>query len=124
MKKIRNILLVEAEEELLNVVSITLKGRGYNVFEAHNAQEAIDALKTSFMFHLLVTDLGMSPGMSGFELIKHIRSEGNELPVVLCSGDYPELERLGGEIKKYGIVVVRKPYESEVLFAAIDQVAA
>lgn len=80
------ILLVEDEEGLRALNARGLKSRGYNVIEAGNGVEAIDALeKNGGQVDLVVSDVVM-PEMDGPTLLKELRKRNPELKMIFVSG--------------------------------------
>ena len=83
------ILLVEDDRCLREVISHVLRGAGYEVLDAANAEEAQAKLHGHpFPVRLLLTDLVM-PGKSGRQLADDLRDACAELKVILMTG-YPQ----------------------------------
>lgn len=80
------------------------------VFKSGNWREALDLLELK-KFDLIVTDVKM-PVMDGIELIKHIRKQEKELPIIIISG-FDEFEYAKSAIK-YGVFdYLLKPLNKE-----------
>jgi two-component system OmpR family response regulator len=80
------ILLVEDDAALQALLSTVLRQCGYEVTIAANGSEALAALHhRSGRFRLVVCDV-MMPGMSGLELVRHLRDAGDSVPILLLSG--------------------------------------
>ncbi len=74
---------------------------GYSVIEARSGDQAL-ALHGPHVT-AIVSDVRMEP-MSGFELIKRLRANGDKTPVILVTGDNdPEML---GEATRLGVVGV------------------
>lgn len=80
----RHILLVDDEAIAIMALEHGLLDEGFRVTTAFNGQEAL-GLWRRHRFDALVTDLRM-PVMAGDELIRNVRSDAPELPVVVVSG--------------------------------------
>ncbi len=81
--KSRRVLVVDDDESLRRVTQVQLEEEGYTVMTAASGGEA----RTILMRHpqdLVITDLNM-PGISGVDLLKHIRAEYPETTVVLVT---------------------------------------
>jgi YesN/AraC family two-component response regulator len=78
------ILFVEDEEDLSNIISDTLNKLQANFDTAENGQVALDKFKASGDYDLIVTDINM-PVMNGLELIKNVREDNKEIPVIIMS---------------------------------------
>jgi two-component system cell cycle sensor histidine kinase/response regulator CckA len=80
------ILLVEDDARLQALLSTVLRKCGYEVTIAANGSEALAAVHgRAGRFGLVVSDV-MMPGMSGLELARHLRAEGQSVPILLLSG--------------------------------------
>ena len=79
----RRILVVDDDESLRRVTQVQLEEEGYTVTTAASGEEA-RAILTRNPQELVITDLSM-PGMSGVDLLKHIRAEYPETTVVLVT---------------------------------------
>jgi len=77
--------------------------------------EALHLLKAGQPFDLVLSDLVMPGGMSGFELAQRIREGWPALPVLLASG-YSEA---ASKAVKAGFALVQKPYKPDVLLRAL-----
>ena len=77
------ILVVDDEAPIRKLLRVGLSTQGYNLFEAENAQAAIEQVRLN-QPDLILLDLGL-PDLSGHELLRHWRDEGSELPVVILS---------------------------------------
>ena len=70
--KIR-ILAVDDEPDLLALLGITLRSRGYGVAEAACGMDAIEIVKNDRTIDLVILDI-MMPGLSGVETCERIRT--------------------------------------------------
>jgi DNA-binding response OmpR family regulator len=84
------ILLADDDIYILELNTGVLIRSGYDVDTAADGVDAWQALKTR-RYDLLITDNKM-PRMTGLELIKKLRSEEMNLPVILVSGTMPTEE--------------------------------
>jgi len=88
------VLVVEDDEQILELVSRVLRGKGYAVIEAKNGIEALSAMaKHDGMIHLLLTDLVM-PTMGGIDLANRVETTHPETRIVIMSG-YSDRESHG-----------------------------
>ena len=112
-----HILVVDDDEAVRTTTAALLAQIGYDVYEASNGDEALDALDCDPPVDVLLTDVVM-PGMSGPELARRARMNRPDLPVVFISG-YSDPESLSGvEVFAH---LVRKPARPDVLIAAIER---
>lgn len=88
----KNILLVEDEDSLMEVLSLNLKLEGFNVSKANNGK---DVLNFSFNdFQLIILDV-MLPEINGFDLCEIIR-ETSQTPILFISAKGTSLDRIKG----------------------------
>ena len=114
------ILLVEDEGPLRELTGLILKQKGYQVIEADCGSTALNAwdLKSSEI-NVLVTDIVMPGGMSGYDLADHLKKAKAGLGVVFTSGY--EVQRTGQVPKSVaGSAFVPKPYTSNELLRAVQ----
>ena len=76
-------LLVEDEKKVAHFISKGLEEEGYAIDVAYDGRKGLDLLK-EFTYDLVLLDL-MIPEISGLELLKIIRSWGNNTPVLIIT---------------------------------------
>ena len=77
------ILIAEDDRELRQLFSHVLTKNGYSVRGVSNGREALDALDKEY-FDLIISDI-MMPEVDGYELVKTLRSTGNNTPVMMIT---------------------------------------
>jgi hypothetical protein len=113
------VLVVEDEPLLLMIVSETLRDADYTVWEASNAEIALNILKSESDIDLLISDVKM-PGMNGYQLVDASLALRPGLKVVLMTG-YAQ-EPIPKNIRDAGIQVLYKPFDFDKLPAVANQV--
>ena len=113
-------VLVVDDEELVRKVAVgSLERAGYHVQTASSGIEAIELVRRSDPFSLILLDMGM-PEMSGIDTLIEIRSLGSDVPIVLCSGySEPEMRK-----RSQGLVVsgyLQKPFTSKDLRECVSE---
>jgi two-component system cell cycle sensor histidine kinase/response regulator CckA len=117
------ILLVEDEEGLRALNARGLRSRGYNVVEAGNGVEAIEALETlaheGGRVDLVVSDVVM-PEMDGPSLLKELRKTNPDLKIIFVSG-YAEdaFEKSLPDSVQYNFLA--KPFTLKQLVSAVKE---
>ena len=95
------ILVVEDETALRELISQILRKYGYSVLEASDGKEAIGVWKRcQDQVHLLLTDIVMPGGISGWDLARELSEQDRKLKVIFTSGYKSELssdQRAGPE---------------------------
>ena len=77
------ILVAEDEARISAFVCKRLQAAGHSASVAESGTDAL-VLAESGEFDLLVLDIGL-PGVDGFEVLKRLREDGSELPVVILT---------------------------------------
>jgi two-component system chemotaxis response regulator CheY len=116
----KRILTVDDSATFRKVLAHSLKGAGYDVVAAADAEEALELLDDTVV-DMVITDLTM-PGLDGIELTRAIRARADlaSLPIIVLStvGEEESL-RAGKEAGASGWIV--KPFEPEELVAVVEQ---
>ncbi|MBE2282385.1 MAG: response regulator [Prosthecobacter sp.] len=80
------ILVVDDEAPVRSIATNMLGFLGYRVLEAGDGQQALDIiLRSGEKIDAVLLDIYM-PKLSGRDTFKELRSVGNDVPVVVCSG--------------------------------------
>ncbi|MBU3061151.1 response regulator transcription factor [Nocardia sp. NEAU-G5] len=77
------ILVVDDEPMIVELLSVSLRYQGFEVAAANNGAEGLDKAKT-FRPDALIVDV-MMPGMDGFGLLRRLRADGIESPVLFLT---------------------------------------
>jgi two-component system response regulator (stage 0 sporulation protein F) len=86
----KRILIVDDEENIRFLYKEELEDEGFAVDLARNGEEAL-AKVDHFQPDLITLDIKM-PGLNGLEVLKRIREQKKNLPIILCSayGEYKQ----------------------------------
>jgi DNA-binding response OmpR family regulator len=117
------ILLIDDEEAIRQIYAGTLTRCGYQVDTAGDGETGWEMIQAadcnSDHYDLLITDNNM-PKLSGFELVKRVRSAHMELPVIMASGSVnvtlSETESLGLD------AILSKPFFPNELIKTVKSV--
>ncbi len=87
------ILVVDDDKTTRKLLSLYLKGKGYEVVTAENGLDAIEKVGTENI-NFILTDMNM-PYMDGIEFTKNIKSDPalKNIPVVMVTTEADEDER-------------------------------
>ena len=108
LKKLK-LLFVEDEEDLLCIISDALTKLEANFITTNNGLDAFNIVKENLDIDVIITDINM-PVLNGLELIKKIRKENINIPIIVMSA-HTEIEYIN-EIKKYKInEYLLKPFD-------------
>jgi diguanylate cyclase (GGDEF)-like protein len=78
------IMLVEDDPFARALLEQLLADEGYRIKMAKNGQDALKIFYEGNDIDLIITDINM-PEMSGLELIRRLRDEGNDLPIIVLT---------------------------------------
>lgn len=87
------VLVVDDEPEIVLLMSDFLRAEGYAVATASDGHEALAALQRQRIDCMLL-DI-MMPGLSGFDLLRTVREEG-EVPVLILSARMDDSDKIRG----------------------------
>lgn len=116
-----HILLVEDDELVREHVSMLLRSLGYQVSQAADGHQALEALERLGAVDLLFTDVVMPGGMSGRQLADTVRQQYPGIPVLFSSG-YTENAIVHHGRLDPGVYLLQKPYRRQELAAMVRQV--
>lgn len=112
------ILLVEDDTSIALVVETVLQAAGYTVQRAENGTDALRAALAAPP-SLLIADLNLPGALSGDAVVRTLREEQPELPVIYMSGAFEEGSPQDGLVP--GAVTLPKPFRRATLLAAIEE---
>ncbi len=89
------ILVVDDERDTLDLIDLTLSSAGYEVHLANNGAESLEKIRQD-RFDVILLDI-MMPDMTGFDVLRTLSQERNELPPVifLTAKSLPEDREMG-----------------------------
>jgi CheY-like chemotaxis protein len=114
----REILIVEDEEDLINILGIVLMDEGYTVMKASSAEEALLLCRTRPP-DLIISDIKMG-AMDGFALLERIKATESlkNIPFIfLTSVDEPQARNRG--LKLGANAYVTKPFDVDPLLEIV-----
>lgn len=112
------ILLVDDEEGIRKVLSISLSDSGYHVHTAGHASEALEILRNVHPA-IVLTDIKM-PDMDGIDLLQAIKHESPETEVIMITGQ-GDMNLAIQSLKNDAVDFITKPIDDDVLQIAIHR---
>src|SRR5579864_5755785 len=103
------VLLVDDDEAVRDMMTMTLEGYGFKVTAASNVTEALKLI-TAEAFDVLITDLHMPNPGDGFTVITAMRHSQPHTLTLLVSG-YPDVQSAMAAILLEADEVIVKPFE-------------
>ncbi|MCK8613208.1 response regulator transcription factor [Gordonia sp. C13] len=111
------VLVVDDEENIRQLLSVSLKFQGYDVDTAADGPAAIDRCRRSKP-DILILDV-MMPGMDGFGLLRRLRADGVEAPALFLSARDSVEDKVNG-LTIGGDDYVTKPFSLEEVVARLQ----
>jgi CheY-like chemotaxis protein len=111
-----SILVVEDEDDVRELVSSSLRNRGFSVLSVPNAEVALQILMEQVKFDLLFTDIVMPGIMDGFELADRAKRLQPGLKVIYATG-FSHISRRSSD-QLHGKLIY-KPYRPDEIAAEI-----
>lgn len=111
----KNILLVDDEEEIIELIELYLSHEEVIIYKAHDGHEALRLIDEENI-DLAVIDV-MMPKMNGFQLIKHIRMS-YEIPIIVLSARDTTSDKITG-LDLGADDYMTKPFDTLELIARI-----
>lgn len=115
-----SILVVDDNIEALNLLEHSLGKAGFTVRTALSGEDALHGLARYGLPSLAIVDYHMPPGMTGFELCRHVL-QFCDLPIIMLTA-MDEEAKIIEAITKFSEDYVIKPYNSKELIARIRRV--
>jgi CheY-like chemotaxis protein len=108
------VLIVDDSPDIRVILKRLLTSKGYRVVEAANGHQAVQVARRCCP-QLVITDLGL-PGMDGWEVARHIRTDPalEETPIIAMTG-YGLASTLRSATHAGCQRVLQKPFELEEL---------
>lgn len=116
-----SVLVVDDSEETVELIKRNLESSGFQVYPAHNVQDALSFLE-SVAIDLVITDLKM-PGQNGIQLIRHVSENYRGVGVLVITG-FPSIEGAVESIKIGAEEYLVKPFTDEELFKSVNRVVS
>lgn len=116
---IERIDVVDDEASIIEFVRIYLEKEGFKVKGFKDGKEAYEAIMADPP-DLVVLDV-MLPGMDGFEVCKKLRSEENQVPIIMLTAKDEEIDKIVG-LELGADDYLTKPFNPRELVARIKAV--
>lgn len=120
----QRILVVDDEQDIRQVIALNLEAEGYDVAQAANGLEALEAVERDG-YNLVILDI-MMPEMDGWEVCRQIKSRQRtkDLPVLILTVRGQPLDRVIGLEVVHADDYLMKPFERLDLLAAVKRLAS
>lgn len=113
------ICLVEDEKDLNNLIKNYLEHEGYNVIPIYSGNEALNIIGKETI-NLWILDIMLGDEISGYDIIKKIRSKDSDVPVIFTSARDQDLDKIIG-LELGSDDYITKPYSPKELVLRVNK---
>lgn len=114
----QKILIVDDEPNICEILAFNLNLEGYETVCVYSAEEALETLTAEFS--LILLDVMMEQ-MSGYQMAKILRSNGNAIPIIFQTAKDTENDMLTG-FSVGGDDYISKPFSLKEISARVNAV--
>lgn len=116
----KTIMIVDDSTTLRQVVSIALKGAGYDVIEGSDGKDALAKL-TGQKVHLIISDVNM-PNMDGLTFVSEVKKlpAYKFTPVIMLTTEAGEDKKAAGQAAGAKAWVI-KPFKPDQMLNAVSK---
>lgn len=114
-----SVLLVDDEEDIREVIGMSVEDMGYRVLLAENGKEALEIYRRRLP-PIVMTDIKM-PIMDGIELLQRIKRENPDAEVVMITG-HGDMDLAVRSLKHEATDFITKPINVDALEIALKRV--
>ncbi|KXG42835.1 response regulator transcription factor [Tepidibacillus decaturensis] len=115
----KRILVVDDEPSIVTLVKFNLEKSGYSVEVASDGGQAVE-LCMKVPYDLMILDI-MLPGLDGIEVLKELRKNQMEIPVILLTAKDEEFDKVLG-LELGADDYMTKPFSTRELIARVKAV--
>ncbi len=116
MDKRKTILIVEDEKNIVDILRFNLQRSGYDTVEAYDGADGLSKAREANP-DLILLDV-MLPKMNGFDVCRTLRSEGNNVPVIILTAREEEGDKVRG-LEIGADDYITKPFSMRELVARV-----
>ncbi len=117
--RLRRILVVDDEPSIVDAVTTALRYGGFDAYQATTGREALESV-AAMSPDLIVLDV-MLPDFDGIEILRRIRAEGNQTPVLFLTARDSIADKLAG-LAVGGDDYVTKPFSLAEIVARVHAI--
>lgn len=115
------ILVVDDEDKMRRLLEMALRSLGHEVVQAADGLEALKHFAEG-SFDLVLTDLRM-PNLDGIGLLRRLREQGNEVPVIVLTA-HGNVETAVEAMKMGAVDYIIRPFEMTTVELAVSRALA
>ncbi|HIS59486.1 MAG TPA: response regulator transcription factor [Candidatus Faecousia faecipullorum] len=115
----KKVLIMEDEENIRRFVVINLHRAAFEVVEAENGQQALDAIEANPDIGVAILDIMVPGEFDGFEVCRRIRATNKQMGIIMLTARTQEMDKVTG-LMTGADDYVTKPFSPAELTARID----
>lgn len=115
----KTIALVEDEKDLNNLIRTYLEKEGYNVVSYYDGESTINNINKDV--DLWILDIMLGDTISGYDIIKKIREDNPNVPVIFTSARDKDLDKIIG-LELGSDDYIAKPYSPKELVLRVNNI--
>ena len=112
------IILIDDEQDIRDVVSMTLRDAGYEVFTAEDGKTGLD-LCMGKNPQIVITDIRM-PGMDGLKVLEILKDKSPDIEVIVATA-FGEMDVAVRALQLDASDFITKPVSHDALFMALKR---
>ncbi len=112
------LLLIDDEEGIRKLLSLSLKSDGYDVVTAESGQDGLDLFQEE-AFSIVLTDIKM-PGIDGIQVLREIKKINPNTEVIVITG-HGDMESAIQSLHMGASDFINKPVSDDVLSIALER---
>ena len=116
-----SILVVDDEERMRKLIKDFLTNKGYHILEAEDGEKALEIYQENKSKIMLILLDVMMPKLDGWSVLRQIRQENKELPIIMLTARGEEQDELFGfelGVDEY----ISKPFSPKILVARVEEI--
>lgn len=116
-----SILVVDDEERMRKLIKDFLTNKGYHILQAEDGEKALEIYQENKSKIMLVLLDVMMPKLDGWSVLRQIRQENKELPIIMLTARGEEQDELFGfelGVDEY----ISKPFSPKILVARVESI--
>ena len=116
-----SILVVDDEERMRKLIKDFLTNKGYHILQAEDGEKALEIYQENKSKIMLVLLDVMMPKLDGWSVLRQIRQENKELPIIMLTARGEENDELKGfelGVDEY----ISKPFSPKILVARVEAI--
>jgi two-component system response regulator FixJ len=117
MSVLTHIAVIDDDEAVLDSLRLYFARQDVETSCFASAQDFLAAIRSGQRFDCIVSDVRM-PGMSGLDLVQHLKGAGLAAPVILITG-HGDVDMAVAAIKVGAFDFIEKPFDEARLLASI-----